>query len=747
MLQQKLRFLALSALIATNLAFPIAVSASDEAESTVRIGRARETAEGPVIDGMVDEEVWEQSDVLTDFVQAEPHQGRPATEKTEVRILFDKQTVYFGVICYDSEPDRIVVTDTRRDSDLAEMDGFKVVLDTYHDKQNGFVFGTNPAGLEYDGQVTNDGQAGRMGGGRQMAGSGVGFNLNWDASWRVQAQIHEKGWSAEFAIPLRSLRYGGDKPQTWGLNFYRNIRRKREEVYWSPVSRIFDINRVSSAGELHDLNLDSPRNFKVTPYVLGNSGRDWETQDKNELDGEWGVDAKLGVTPSLNLDLTYNTDFAQVEVDEQQVNLTRFNLFFPEKREFFLENAGFFSIGTSGRGGQATQLFFSRKIGIDDDGGLVPILAGARLSGKARSFNVGFLNMQTESVFGVLPANNYTVGRVSREFPNRSHLGAIFINRMATGDGSGQDNWNRTWGFDGKLGIGEEWTFTGYASRTETPGLNDREHAFAAKGEYENRDFSFNVGYTEVGDNFNPEVGFLLRSGYRSIDGGPLWHIRLPGVDWMREVAPHVTYQVYWDFDGFKESELIHIDALVNWENGAFLSPATNITLEGLKEPFEIVDGIVIAPGSYRNTILSWRWNTDQSAPFSYEGDMNYGGFFSGTRRSIGTGITLRKGATMSVSAKWEYNDIDLKEGSFITNLGQFRFNYNFTPSVYLQSLVQYNDAADLWSANLRFTWLTTSSTGLYVVFNTTEGLGDLLMGPQTRSLIVKYTHQFDILK
>jgi hypothetical protein len=571
--------------------------------------------------------------------------------------------------------------------------------------------------------------------------------LNWDASWRVQAQIHEEGWSAEFAIPLRSLRYGGGKPQTWGLNFYRNIRRKREEVYWSPVSRIFNINRVSSAGELRDLNLDSPRNFKVTPYVLGSSDRDWEIQDENELDGEWGVDAKLGITPSLNLDLTYNTDFAQVEVDEQQINLTRFNLFFPEKREFFLENAGFFSVGTSSRGGQAVQLFFSRKIGIDDDGGLVPIVAGARLSGKAQSFNIGFLNMQTDSVDGVTPANNYTVGRVSREFRNRSHVGAMFINRMATGDGSGEDNWNRTFGIDGKLGIGEEWTFNGYVARTATPGASGREHAMAVEGRYEDNDFNFNVGYTEVGEQFNPEVGFLLRSGYRSINGGPNWNVRVPSVGWLRELRPHVTYMSYWDFDGFQESELIHLDVHVDWENGSHFSPATNITLEGLKEPFEIHDGIVIPPGSYRNTMFSPQWNTDRSAPISYEGDMNYGGFFSGTRRSIGTNFTLRKGAKLSVAARWEYNDIDLAEGSFITNLGQLRFNYAFTPSIYFQSLFQYNDNADIWSTNLRFTWLTTASTGLYVVFNTTEGLGDFLVGPQRRSFVVKYTHQFDVLR
>jgi hypothetical protein len=729
------------------LVFAATLTASPTESTSARIGHASEAVEAPVIDGKVDEEIWHDAEVFTDFVQAEPHEGQPATEKTEVRILYDDRAIYFGVICHDSEPDRIVVTDSRRDSDLSNMDAFKIILDTYHDRQNGFVFGTNPAGIEYDGQVTNEGDSGRMGGSnRQVSGSGAGFNLNWDASWHVRTQISDDGWTAEFEIPLRSLRYGS-APQTWGVNFYRNIRRKREEDYWSPVARIYNLHRLSSAGELHNLNLETPRNFKVTPYVLGDASRDYEIQDETDLDGEFGVDAKFGVTPSLNLDLTYNTDFAQVEVDEQQVNLTRFNLFFPEKRPFFLENAGIFSVGKATGRDQAVELFFSRRIGIDEDGGIVPILAGARLSGKAGSYNIGFLNMQTEEMLGVTPANNFTVARVSREFQTRSNLGAMFVNRTATGDYAGENNWNRTWGVDGKLGIGEEWTFNGFAARTETPGATGREHAWNAKGEYKDRDFRFSVDYAEVGEDFNPEVGFLRRSGYRGIEGGPNWNIRVPSVSWLRELRPHVTYRGFWDFDGFKESEFIHLDVHIDWENGAHFSPATNITLEGLKEPFEISEGIVIPPGNYRNTILSWRWNTDLSAPIAYNGDLNYGGFFSGTRRSIGTELFFRKGSKLNVAAKWTYNDIDLAEGSFIVNLGQLRFNYSFTPSIYFQSLVQYNDDADIWSANLRFTWLTTASTGLYVVYNTTEGLGDMLLGPQQRSFIVKYTHQFDILK
>jgi len=369
------------------LSMPALVLGSESTAAAARVATAAHVEEAPVIDGTVDDEIWRKAEVITGFIQAEPVEGEPATERTEVYILYDNKNVYVAAICYDDDPSGIIVTDARRDASLDDTDSFRIIFDTYHDRQNGFVFGTNPAGLEHDGQVTNEGEGGGSTGPpgpgqrRAQSGAGAGYNLNWDTSFSVATNRGDYGWSAEFAIPLRTLRYASGKPQTWGLNFQRNIRRKREEVFWSPVSRAFTLYRLSSAGELNGLELDTPRNFKVTPYALGSANREFETQDSAELDGEWGVDAKFGVTPALNLDFTYNTDFAQVEVDAQQVNLTRFNLFFPEKRPFFLENAGSFQMGAP----QSVELFFSRRIGIGSGGVVVPIKAGARLSGKAGS--------------------------------------------------------------------------------------------------------------------------------------------------------------------------------------------------------------------------------------------------------------------------------------------------------------------------------------------------------------------------
>jgi hypothetical protein len=727
------------------LAFLVfAASVESSPSTTTRVAGAAPVGESPTIDGRVEEDSWKTAEVITDFIQAEPYEGQPATEKTEVRILYDDDRVYIAVICYDSDPSGIIVTDSRRDADLDDTDSFRMIFDTYLDRQNGFVFGTNPAGIEYDGQVTNEGEGGQGAGARRsQSGSGGGFNLNWDASFDVATLRGDFGWSAEFAIPLRTLRYGAQKPQVWGLNFQRNIRRKREEVYWSPVSRIYNLYRLSSAGELRGLELETPRNFKVTPYALGSNERDYTESDSNDVDGEFGVDAKFGVTPSLNLDLTYNTDFAQVEVDEQQVNLTRFNLFFPEKRPFFLENAGNFSMGQS----QQVELFFSRRIGIASGGSLVPILGGARLSGKAGEYNLGVLNMQTEEVAGITAADNYTVASVSREFPNRSSLGALFVNRLGTGDAAPADDWNRTYGFDGKLGVGDAFTLTGYAAKTDTPDLDGNEHALNARAEYQKRAGRVWLGYTEVGDDFNPEVGFLTRDDYRNLETGFFLNVRRPEIAWLRELRPHVTYRGFWDFTGFKETEQIHIDSHVDFENGYFFSPAMNHTVEGLQEPFEISPGIIVAPGTYANWEAAWQWNTNLAAPFSYDGGMNVGGFLSGNIRSFDTTLNYRYQSKVITSLTWSYNDVDLAEGSFVTNLGQFKVSYNFTPTMYLQSLIQYNDSSDIWSSNIRFAWLNTAGTGLFIVYNDTEGLGDLLIGPQSRSFIVKYTHQFDILR
>jgi Domain of unknown function (DUF5916)/Carbohydrate family 9 binding domain-like len=737
------RAAAFALLIGLALAAPAAAQPSAEAAAVRRVTAHR--ADGPiVIDGSLDEPVWREAVPADGFVQVEPREGIPASERTEVRLVYDDQAVYVGVVCFDSDPSGIITSDSRRDSSLSDQDSFQMIFDTYHDRQNGFVFGTNSAGAEYDAQVRNEGQTQPSGPptlGGTSSGSGSGVNANWDGAWEVKTRVTETGWQAEFRIPLRTLRYG-TPPQVWGVNFTRNIQRKREETYWSPVSRIYNLTRVSSAGELVGLNLKTPRNLKLMPYVISSANRNFTPGSTVDGSADWGADAKVGITTALNLDLTYNTDFAQVEVDEQQINLTRFNLLFPEKRPFFLENRGLFAVGKSGQ----VDLFFSRRIGINDDGTLVPIEGGARLSGKARGLNIGFIDMQTQAV-AETPGNNYLATRISKDLPNRSSVGGIFVNRAATGSGASSDDWNRTWGADGKWGVGDAITFSGFAARTQTPGDTGRQGAYDAGVEYNTRARRTFLEYTQVGESFNPEVGFLQREdGFRELWTGYYENVRTPWLrrHGLREWRPHTSYESFWGFDGLQETATWHMDNAWDFESGYTVSPALNIQYEGLREPFEVYPGVVVPPGRYVSPYAFGIANTDRRKWISGGLNWSIGGFLSGSQVSLAPSLNLRQGGRITSSLKWTRNDITLPQGAFTTNLITLRGAYNFTPLMNAQALVQYNDRTRRWSTNLRFNLQESAATGLYIVYNDTEAFDGL--GPVNRAFVVKYSHLFDVL-
>jgi hypothetical protein len=703
----------------------LACAAPALAQGSRPVATAVPTAEAPTIDGVLDDRVWQTATPLTDFVQAEPLEGQPASESTEVRIVYDDNAIYVGALMHDADPSQIVTTDTRRDAGLGDMDSFQIIFDTYKDQQNGFVFGTNAAGVQYDGQVRDQGNT----------------STSWDGSWEVKTTMLEGGWSAEFRIPLRTLRYG-PAPQTWGVNFYRNIQRHRERAYWAPLARIYALGRLSSAGELRGLNLQTPRNFKVLPYVVSSANRNFSQRTNTDLEGDFGFDAKFGVTPSLNLDATYNTDFAQVEVDTQQINLTRFNLRFPEKRPFFLENSGLFTIGK----GQELDLFFSRSIGLDDSGALVPIKGGGRLSGKAGGYNIGVLNMQTDDV-RARPGNNFSVLRVSRELPSRSGVGAMFVNRTATGTLAQSGDWNRTFGADARLGLGNFFRTSGFLARTETPGLTGRDYAYNADSEWDDGHHRIGFEFGETGEDFNPEVGFLENEdGYRRFlfrFEETLRQERVRG--WgFRELLPHMTYTRYNYLDGGLQNAELHVDNHWDWENGNFVSAALNGTWDGLREPFEVYPGIVVPPGEHGGLRLYARANSDRRKAISASGGWDLGRFLNGDQSSPSATLTIRNGGNFTIQTTWNYRAISLPQGDFHTNLGNMRVTYNFTPSVFVQSLIQYNDRTDRWSTNLRFHWLETAGTGFFVVYNDTEGLNGI--GPVDRSFIVKYVRQFDLL-
>ena len=747
---------------ATTLAGPAPAraqsQASEPAPQTLTPGsfpitRAARVEEGPAIDGdVLGESIWDDAPVATGFLQNTPDEGLPASERTEVRIVHTAETLYFGIVAYTEDPSTIIVSDSRRDTPLDETDSFQIIIDTYLDRQNGFVFGTNPAGLEFDGQVTNEGQgSGRFGGGggggrpgSQQRGSGGGFNLNWDGVWQVRAQISEIGWTAEIAIPFRTLRYPSGDVQSWGLNFQRNIRHRNEQAFWAPLPRQYNLNRLSLAGQLQGIEVPPQQNLKLTPYVLGEAIRR-QADTKTTALGDFGADLKYSVTPSLTLDATYNTDFAQVEVDEEQVNLDRFNLFFPEKRPFFLENAGLFSVGRPGQ----IEVFFSRRIGIGAGGEQIPIIGGGRLSGKVgNNTNIGLLNMQTESVTAsVAPSNNFTVARVQQDFTNRSNVGAMFVNRAGTGSLAGTDDYNRSYAVDGRYGIGQTGTLTGFAAQTDTPGLSGDTYAFSGSAQYNDERYRVSLGGTEVGPNFNPEVGFYSRRGYQQVNGSVFTTFRPDNDNGIHELRPHVNHNSIWEFGtGRPETRFTHIDNHLEWRNGYELRTGANLTYEGVFEPFEIFPGVTVPVGSYDHAEAQIELLSNQGAPYSFSIRTVVGGLFGGDRVQIAPQFNMRVSEAFNAQIGWDRNDITLPTGEFVTNLGRFRVNYSFTTRMFLQALVQYNDRADLWSANIRFAIQSDANTGLFIVYNDTQGLDGARPTGAGRTLTVKYSQLFDLL-
>ena len=715
----------------------------------ISVGVATGVSNPPLIDGRLDDAAWARAAPMTGFTQREPSDGQPASERTEVRVVFDDEALYIGVWAFDSRPAEIVLGERIRDYQVAQSDNVVLIFDTYKDEQNGFVFGTTPVGIEYDGQVANEGRGGgRFGGGgggggggqrRFQSGAGGGFNKNWDGSWTVATSLDSEGWYAEFRIPFNTLRYGTDG-SSWGFNVSRRIRRLNEESFWSPVPREFNLYRLNYAGDLEGLAPPFRRLATVTPYALGSTARNYEEGETAfDEQAEFGGEAKIQVTQGLTFDLTVNTDFAQVEVDNQQVNLTRFSLLFPEKRPFFLENAGFFTVGAGG-----ADLFFSRRIGIAD-GVQVPIKGGGRLSGKAAGFNVGLLHIQTEGVAGVQLDNAYSVARVARELPNRSRVGALFIDRSGEADG----DYNRTYAADARVAIGEALTLSSFVAQTETPGLSGGEHAYDANAAWNSRNWDASFGIREIGENFNPEVGFVPRDGYRSYSMRLQRFLRPNG--FLREIRPHMSFNTFRSRrsgieKGFEESSRLHLDTAWEWPDGTQLSTGANWVREGLYEPFEIRGTDVVVPtGTYDGWEAIVFFNTNRSADVSFNGRFNGGSFLSGNRWNVSGGITLRSGASFTSSISIDYNDVNLLEGDFETVLVGVNLGYFFTPRVYLQSLIQYSDQIDRLSANVRFGWLNTAGTGLFIVYNDIQGI-DRLDGPLGRAWTLKVSRQFKVL-
>lgn len=696
----------------------------------------------PVVDGdILGDPIWQAVPAMDQLVQFQPNYGMPVSERTLVRVGYTKSTFYVAVVCYDTEPEKIVISDSRRDADLNDEDSFLFIIDTYNDRQNGFLFGTNAQGMEYDAQINNEG-VGVPNANRQQGGVIGGTNLNWDASWTVRTEVKDYGWSAEFAIPLRSIRFSTGQNKTWGLNFQRNISKRTETAYWASLPLRFDMKRVSQAGKLTGLNLESPGNLTLIPYVLGQAVNN-RAVDPSETDTKFeaGADVKYSVTPSLTLDLTYNTDFAQVEVDDQQVNLDRFNLFFPEKRAFFLENAGQFSVGSPGE----VDLFFSRRIGIGEDGSVVPIIGGARLSGKVNRTNVGLLSMFTDAVEDAgIEKNNFSVARVNHDFRGtRSSLGGMFISRATLGNAA--DDYNRVYAMDGKWGIGNKATVTGFLAKSNTPELSGQDHAFKLLANYNWNGWDVSAGYTEVAENFNPEVGFLQRTAFKKPEFLLFKAHRFKKEGALMEIRPHASYRGFWNFDDQQVTGFLHVDNHWVFRSGLEIHTGINFTTERVLESFTISD-VAVPEGLFNNEELQLVIITNPNNAFNLSTRTFIGGYFDGKRITNTGTANYRVGDRFNTSFTFSHSDISLENGDIAAFVGGLRLSYSFTPRIFVQSLIQRNNVSNITSVNARFGWLQNANTGLFVVFNVVKD-DDFADALNNQVLTVKYTHRFDLFQ
>jgi hypothetical protein len=689
------------------------------------------------LDGRLDEAGWVDAPMASRFVQNDPREGEPATFDTEVRLLYDDRALYIGVFAKDPDPAQIIVNELRKDFNTGNADGFQVVIDTFHDERNGYQFAINPMGAKWDAQMSNEGRD---------------TNSNWDGIWDVATRIGDDGWYAEIEIPFKTLKFGPDAMQTWGINFQRRLRRRNENSYWSPLRRIHGLSRVSMAGTYEGLEGLTPgANVRVKPYALANFNQLAGVALDKDFDA--GFDVKYGVTSGLTWDFTVNTDFSQVEADEQQVNLTRFSLFFPEKRDFFLENSGVFQFGSgnTGGGGGATGgrqnvsqdmiFFFSRQIGLSPTGDAIPLLAGTRLTGRVGDWSIGALNIQQQDK-GTSPATNFTALRLRRDILANSDIGVMFLNKEPSGS-----DYNRGIGADVNFRFFRDLTLNFAAAKSATPeerlpGSGDDYYSKSSVG-YRGNVWETRGMFQTIGARFNDEMGFVPRVGVDNAEGYLGAHLRFKKYSrWLREFFPHFQIENFTRRDGGGlESRYMDWHVPVTLQNSTFIELGVNPNEEVIDERFTINArrGIYVNPGRYAFKEYFGLVNSNAAAPFSMNVRVGTGDFYDGHRRNFTLGGTMRLNEHLNMSLQDQVNDIELTSGAYVTHLITGRVNYYFSTKVFVNALVQYNTDAQQWSSNVRLDIIHRPLSDIYLVYNERHDSrsGALL----SRAVIAKMTY------
>ncbi len=689
-----------------------------------------------VLDGVPDEDLWFQADSATDFVQALPFQGLPASERTVVRVLFDGRNLYVGATMYDREPERLTSPGLQQDFSTHDSDMFSVAIDSHLDRRNGIMFGVNPAGALFDAQSFDDSRS---------------VNRSWEGVVHTGTRVHEWGWTAEMVIPFTTLRFEEkEEGVEFGMNFIRRIRRLNEDSYWAPVSRQYRVHKFSLAGTLTGLeDLQQGRNLMLKPYVNSSylDGSIPVDLGRDGWDPNIGGDLKYGVTSQLALDLTVNTDFSQVEVDQEQVNLTRFSLFFPEKRDFFMEGQGTYILGDvaernyrTGSGPTTFRLFHSRRIGLSDDRRPIPIIAGARMTGRVGdSTELGALNMQTQD-FGEYPAENFTVLRLRQNIFGGGDVGAMFVNRQATAAGY-RDQYNRSLGIDTNFRFFDYLILNGYYARTEDWEKKGDSNSAWLQAAWRDPLWDASAYVKHVGDAFTPDVGFVQRTAMREVFGTFGAHPQ-PDIPWVQEMNPYVDGRYIENLDGVIETRSIKAGIITQFIPGDRFSIDYEERFERLLTPENIV-GVEVPAGDYSFGDLSTSLSFTGARRLSGRVRFATGGFFNGDKTSYGVGATARYNEHLSLELTADRNDIVLSGEEVAANVYGGRIAFAASTTIFLSSFVQWNEASDELVSNIRFNFIHSPLSDVFLVFQERRDLTDNQVLDRLLTLKVTKLFQF----
>jgi hypothetical protein len=726
-----------------NLHDPVEVVSQGSEGTVERVVYAGQVEKGPRIDGYLDDAVWKTAIPIEGFVQRDPDYWMPPSEKTIARIVYDQEKIYFGFECYNSQPKMVVANNMRRDSEIFGDDNIQILLDTFNDRQTGVFFFVNPLGAKRDLLLSNEGRT---------------YNEDWDCIWEVECNIHNEGWTAEIAIPFNQLRFKQVEKMVWGINLARFVAYKNEDSALmvgirssSPRQRYW----TSDLGKLVGLKaIKQKRLFQVKPYVLPGTSRDFlSTNSVEDQTIDLGMDLRYGINPNLSLDLSYNTDFAQVEGDQEQVNLTQFSLFFPEKREFFLEGASLFDFGEAAerRGGDEeppTLLFYSRQIGLDD-GHPVPIVLGSKLAGKAGSTGIGVLNVLTKSeqfsVENQIPQNNFSVIRIKRDVFTRSNIGLIAINKQINTTANGWSEYNRAGGMDFSFSPLRELNIQGFYARTWDSRLGVSDDARFGRVDYIGSNFSGRLSYLDVEDQFNPEVGFVNRrrgmDGFRRYDAQAyllprpgIWNIRSLRIGpEIQLITDENNIQQYWQAKFEVSTQLNSSDRIqVGWEQ----------TYDIVTQPFQpsLRKNMEIPVGEYTFSTVSIGTRTSRARKFQVETTLKGGNYYTGTGYSIEWESALRPSGRFSWENIYNFNWIQLPQGNLDLQTLSSRLTYSFTTEFFLKLFVQWNNDKELVTTNFLLNYRFRPGSDLFFVYDhnfySAHGLKDT-----SRAILLKLSY------